>query len=407
MRKLASYLFLMIGYLCISCRCVSAQKDSADLYRRLQYPSGLMNSNFGVSLGYMHYNFTATQLEPGFTVSSVTIPPIGVRVNLIGHRFNKYLSANIHYMRPVSWVKYKNVNGDHEEHSVWMNIAGLTLKSQIQLAKKLSLYGEAGLGIITRKGFQINNVWAVKDASYSTGFFETGLRCAVNRKWDLLASLSYSPSHGKLKQPATCFYAAGFTYNMRPLREAKLEEKRKAGYIFPRNTIQVGISTNGLGYGVNNFVSKDSPIPFFWGGNAEVRSGVTFHYHRNIFHARKVFSFDWGVSAGFWKTRLQENDFFTLSVFPVLRFNVIHSKPADFYFYYSIAGPTYISKTILDGEDTGRHFTFRDLLGIGSFIGKQRKLNAEINIGHFSNGNMFPYNSGVKVPLTFCLGYNF
>ena len=130
----------------------------------MQYPPGLMNSNFGVSIGYIHYNFTAKQLEPGFSVSSITIPPIGVRVNLFGHRFNKYLSANIHYMRPVNWVIYKNVNGDNEEHSVWMNIAGLTLQSQLPLSKKVSLYGEAGLGIITRKGFKLNNSWAVKNA---------------------------------------------------------------------------------------------------------------------------------------------------------------------------------------------------------------------------------------------------
>jgi hypothetical protein len=80
---------------------------------------------------------------------------------------------------------------------------------------------------------------------------------------------------------------------------------------------------------------------------------------------------------------------------------------ADYYFYYSVAGPTYISKTLLDGEETGRHFTFQDLIGIGSFVGPGRRLNAEINIGHFSNGNIFPYNAGVKVPLTFCFGYTF
>jgi hypothetical protein len=386
----------------------SGQTDSTkNRYRRIQYPPGLLNSNFGVSLGYIHYAFSAKQLETGFTVSSVSIPPVGVRINLVGHRFNKYLSANIHYMRPVSWVKYKNVNGDNEEHSVWMNIAGLTLRSQIPLSEKISWYGEAGLGIITRKGFKINNEWAVKDASFATGFFETGLRYRVNNKWDLLAGLSYSPAHEKLKQPAIYFYSAGFSFNIRPLPGSTLEENRRAGYKFPRNTIQIGIATNSLGYGVNNFVSKDSPIPFFWGGNAEVKNGIALHYHRNIFHVRKVFSFDWGVSASFWKTRLQENDFFTLSVFPVLRFNVIHSKPADYYFYYSIAGPTYISETMLDGMNTGRHFTFQDLLGIGSFMGKQRKVNAEIRIGHYSNGNIFPYNDGVKVPLTFCAGYTF
>jgi Lipid A 3-O-deacylase (PagL) len=399
------YLVFIISIL-LSVECYP-QSDTAAVYKRMQYPTGLLNSNFGVSIGYIHYNFTAKNLEQGFTVSSVTIPPVGVRVNLIGHRFNKYLSANIHYMRPAGWVKYKNVNGSNEEHSVWMNIAGLTLKTQLPLAKKISWYGEAGLGIITRKGFKINNVWAIKNTSYSTGFFETGFRHSINQRWDLVAAISYSPKNDKVKQPASYFYSFGFTNNMRALSNEKLEAKRKAGYKFPRNTIQIGIATNGLGYGVNNFVSKDSPVPFFWGGDAEVSRGVSVHYHRNIFHARKVFSFDWGISAAWWQTDLQQQNFFTLSVFPVLRFNIIHTKPADYYFYYSIAGPTYISKTILDNQETGRNFTFQDLLGIGSFIGKQRKFNAEINIGHFSNGNIFPYNNGVKVPLTFCVGYTF
>lgn len=373
----------------------------------MQYPPGLMNGNFGVSIGYLHYNFTGAQLEPGFTVDAIRIPPVGVRVNLIGHRFNKYLSANIHYLRPVGWVEYKNVNGDNQTHTVWMNIAGLTLKAQLPLSQKFSWYGEAGLGIITRKGFKINNNWAVKNAGYATVFLESGLRYNINKKWDLIAGLSYSPQHKKVKQPASSFYSAGFTYTMRPLSTEKLEAKRKAGYRFPHNTLQIGIATNQLGYGVNNFASKKSPVPFFWGGDVELSSGVSLHYHRNIFRAKKVFSFDWGLSAGIWQTRLQQQKFFTLSAFPVLRFNVVHTQPADYYFYYSIAGPTYISKTFLDNENTGRHFTFQDLLGIGSFIGKKRHWNAELNIGHFSNGNIFPYNGGVKVPLTFCFGYNF
>lgn len=385
-----------------------SQNDSAKhVYRRMQYPPGLMNSNFGVSVGYMHYNFSPKNLEPGFTVTSIRKPPVGVRVNLIGHQFNKWLGANIHYMRPVSWVIYKNVNGSMEEHSVWMNIGALTLRSKLPLNKNLSLYAEAGLGVITRKGFKVNNVWAIKDANYSTGFFEAGLRYRVSDKWDWIASASYSPANKKVNQPASYFYSAGFTVNMKAMQPEELEAKRKAGYKFPQNTIQVGIATNSLGYGVNNFAAMHSPIPFFWGGDAEVTKGVSVHYHRNIFHARKVFSFDWGVSAGFWQSRLQKQNFFTLSLFPILRFNVIHTKPADYYFYYSVAGPTYISKTILDDQLTGRHFTFQDLLGIGSFIGKDRKLNAEINIGHFSNGNIFPYNAGVKVPLTFCVGYSF
>ncbi|NOT49767.1 MAG: acyloxyacyl hydrolase [Chitinophagaceae bacterium] len=400
----------LLYYLLFFIACIDGygQADSSkQLYKRIQYPPGLLNSHFGVSIGYIHYGFSSKQLEPGFSVSSVAIPPAGVRINLIGHRFNKYLSVNIHYMRPVNWVKYKNVNGDNKEHSVWMNVAGLTLLSQLPVSKKISLYGEAGIAIITRKGFKINNVWAVKDANYISGFFEGGFYYHLNNKWDLLTSLSYSPSHKKEAQPATYFYSAGFRYNIRPLPGKKLDENKKAGYKFPRNTIQLGIATNGLGYGANNFAYKKSPIPFFWGGMAEVKSGIALHYHRNIFHAKKVFSFDWGISASFWKSRIEQNSFFTLSAFPILRFNVVHTAPADYYFYYSIAGPTYISGKIIDGNNTGRHFTFQDLLGIGSFIGKKRKLNAEIRIGHYSNGNIFPYNDGVKIPLTFCLGYCF
>jgi hypothetical protein len=395
---------LLLILFCLNCY---SQKDSADNYRRMQYPPGLMNSNIGVSLGYLRYNFSSAQLEPGFTVSSINRAPIAVRVNLIGHRFNKYVSANIHYMRPVGWVMYKNVNGSNEEHTVWMNVGALTLKTEIPVSEKVSGYLEGGLAVVTRKGFKINNVWALKDANYGSGFFEAGFRYRVNKKWDLLASVSNSPANKKYKQPATYFYSAGFTYNMRELPLEKLEEKRKTEYKFPRNTIQIGIATNSLGYGVNNFAAMHSPIPFFWGGDAEVRSGVSLHYHRNIFRAKRVFSFDWGVSTSYWTSRLNKENFFALSAFPILRLNLIHGKQADYYLYYSVAGPTYISKTIIDGLNTGQHFTFQDLFGIGSFIGKERKLNAEINIGHFSNGNIFPNNSGVKIPLTFCIGYCF
>jgi len=44
-------------------------------------------------------------------------------------------------------------------------------------------------------------------------------------------------------------------------------------------------------------------------------------------------------------------------------------------------------------------------MGIGMFTGKKKNLNAGLRIAHFSNGNIFSENNGVKVPLTFSLGY--
>ena len=154
---------------------------------------------------------------------------------------------------------------------------------------------------------------------------------------------------------------------------------------------------------MNDFVSKK--VPIFWGGHAKVDFGIAPHYERNVFHTRRLFALDIGASAGFYKTRETDQRFTTLSVYPLFRFTFLRTRPADMYFAYSLAGPTYISKIVLDGLDTGRHFTFQDFMGIGWFIGRERNLNVGVKINHYSNGNIFTQNAGVKIPLTFSVGY--
>jgi hypothetical protein len=372
--------------------------------KRIQYAQGLKNAYFGVSLGYINYSFSRVQLEPGFTVQSVSVPHLAPRITLYGYQFNKYLSARITYMRPVQWVKYTNVNGDQTGHSVWMNVGGLTFEGYLPLGKRFSLSGEAGLGMITRRGFEIDYKPVIKHATYATGLFGAGLQYHLNSKWDLQLTGVLSPANKKEKQPVTEFYGVGFNYHLKELSKERVRDVQQSGFHFPRQLLQAGYSTNALGYGVNNLFSKTLPI--FWGGAAELKSGVSINFQRNIFHSRKVFSLDIGTGMGFWMTREKEQRFFTASVYPVLRFIPIRSKQADFYFEYTVAGPTFISKTYLDDEKTGRNFTFYDAMGIGLFAGKQKTFNAGLRIAHFSNGNIFPNNNGVKVPLTFSLGYS-
>ncbi len=371
--------------------------------KRTQYPPGLRNAYFGVNIGYINYDFTIEQLEPGNTVESIHVPHTSVRIVLYGLPISKWLSARITYMRPVKWVEYRNISGDLLTHTVWMNIAGLTLNSQIPVSKKLSLSAEAGLAVITRNGFEINNIPVVKNASYGTGIIGAGLQYQLNKKWDLQISTAWSPANKKVKQPSTFFLGAGFNYYLRPLPADRVERNAKAGFIFPKQWIVAGFTTNGLGYGVNEFVSKKA-IPIFWAGDAQVKYGFTASYQRNIFHARKVFAFDWSAGIGIWNSRKGDN-FFTLSLNPIFRFNAIRTKTADLFFEYSVAGPTFISKTVIDSAQTGRQFTFHDFMGIGAFAGKKRNVYAGIRIAHYSNGNIFPQNDGVMIPLTFNLGY--
>ena len=167
----------------------------------------------------------------------------------------------------------------------------------------------------------------------------------------------------------------------------------------------MGYSTDAAGFEVNHIVS--GVVPIFWGGLAQVKHGVAVRYQRNLFHTRKVFSFDVGASVSYWKSRADRATFYTASLFPEFRFAPFRMRGADLYFNYSLLGPTSISRVSIDGNDTGRHFTFQDFMGMGVYVGKDRHFNAEIHIGHYSNGNIFPQNAGVSIPLTFDLGYAF
>lgn len=373
-------------------------------YDRIQYPPALQNSYFGVNIGYINYPFTSAQLQPGRSVEQVHVPHTAVRITLLGHQFNKNVSAQVTYMRPVEWVQYNNVDGDHQRHTVWMNVAGLTVAGNWPLAKKISLFTEAGLGLIMRKGFEINNEAVVENASYATGLFGGALQYHLKNKWDLQLSAVWSPANKTVQQPHTLFLSAGFNYYMRKLPAARLEKVKSAGYHFPRQMLMSGFTTNAIGYGVNRAVSK-GPIPIFWGGEVRMKTGLTLSYQRNLFHTRKVFALDWGTSLSCWNTSLEHKKIVTLSAYPVMRFTVARSATADLYLEYTVAGPTYISATTVDGHNTGEHFTFYDMMGMGLVTGKKKNLNASIRIAHFSNGNLFPHNDGFMVPLTFGFGY--
>jgi hypothetical protein len=391
--------FFFLSVALLTCTLLFAQDN------RTRYPGFLKGSYFNFNFGYINFPFSAEQLEPGYKAESITNHHFGMRLIFFGHQFNKHLSAQVSYMKPLQYVIYNSVNGDKSKHSVWMHSGTLSLKSEFPLSKKISAYGEAGLAIFSRRGFKINNSVAVKDYSYSTVLLGTGLQYSINDKWDVLANFNYAPGKSSGKQPHMVLYSAGAKYNLTPIPEERVKRNAEAGYIFPKNLLQIGYSTNAAGYGPNNFLSKKAPI--FWGGGIEVNKGWIVHYQRNIFHTKKVFSFDVGASAGYWESNELKENFYTLSVFPTLRFTVLRSKPADMYLFYSVAGPSFISKKIIDEKDSGKHFTFQDFMGFGAFFGNQKKVNAELNINHYSNGNIFVSNRGVKVPLTFTVGYAF
>ena len=395
---------LAAAALLLACTGASAFAQQAD-DTRTQYPKVLQNSYITINAGAIDQPFSQAQLLPGFRAASIDVPRVDVRVVLFGRELNRFLSAQASYMRPLNYVRYTGVRaGDADAHHVRVNFGAVTLKARAPLRGRLSAYGEGGLGFTSRTGFSLGNVPVVSDAHYASALVGGGLEYRLDAAWDLTAGVTLSPGRSAVSQPRTVFSSGGVRYTMRPLPADRLAANRDAGFIFPRQVVQVEYSS-GTGYAVNDFVSRK--VPIFWGGHAKVDFGIAPHYERNVFHTRKVFALDAGASAGFYRTRQNGDRFYTLSVYPLFRFTFLRTRLADMYFAYSLAGPTYISKIVLDGLDTGRHFTFQDFMGIGWFAGRSRRLNAGVKINHYSNGNIFTQNAGVKIPLTFSIGYAF
>ena len=371
---------------------------------RAQFPSFLVDSYISVNLGYIGYHFSQRQLGPGFNAGSITIPHVAARVTLFGHQFNEHLSAQLVYMRPVDYVAYRDVNGDRGAHRVAMHFGGVSVTARVPLTGRVSVYGEGGFGFTSRRGFTTDGKVAVPDAVYASVLLGAGVEYRVNRAWDLTSGVTYVPGQSRNDQGHTLVTTGGFRYTMRQLPADRVEATRRSGFVFPVNLVQVEYST-GVGYGINRFVSRR--VPIFWDGIVKVDRGVAVHYDRNVYHTKKVFALGFGASTSVWRSQGDRVKFFTLSAYPVLRFTLVRTKPADFYVCYSLVGPTYISRSIIDGLDTGRHFTFQDFIGMGVFAGKRRNVSVGVKINHYSNGNIFTSNPGVTIPLTFGFGYTF
>jgi hypothetical protein len=384
---------------------VQEPTDTPAADRRTQYPKFMENSFFTFSVGAIGYLFGQRQLEPGFEAGSVEKPKLAVRVDLFGHRFTKHLSAQAVYMRPAWFVRYNNINGTAERQQVSNAYAGMTLALNVPVTSKVSVYGEGGAGITSRSGALVNGKVALSGAHYTSGMLGAGVDIQTSRTLDLMLSATYLPGRQSFAQPSTRMFTAGIRYHMRTVADEAVRENRSSGYAFPVSMVRIGFTTNGFGYAMNGLFSRK--IPIFWGGHVQTRHGVTIDYQRNVFHTRKVFAFDLGASASRWLSDGDSDGFATLSGYPMFRFFFVRSHRGDFYFNYSLAGPTFISQSVIDEEDTGARFTFQDFMGFGALLGRDHRFNAEIGIKHYSNGNLFPTNRSVKVPLTFSIGYTF
>ncbi|PIZ03383.1 MAG: hypothetical protein COY58_09475 [Gammaproteobacteria bacterium CG_4_10_14_0_8_um_filter_38_16] len=371
--------------------------------KRAQLPKALNNSYLGMGVGYTDIPYSNTNLINGFQANSFTNPSVGLNV-FLGHYFNPYLAAQISLMRPIKWAYANNIPTVNGKHSIWISIFGFSLRPTMPITQRLSAYGIAGLGLISRHGFAIRGVTAISSTVVPTFLTGGGLTYALTPHWHLNAGVDYTVARPSQQQPATLYAYTSFYYLFHTLH---LPPYYTTHYIFHKNLIQFGLfDTKVFDPDVNKYFSIHY-LPIFWTGDVHTRNGAVLMYERNVFHTHKRFSLDIGTSISSYHSAINNTAFETFSIFPDIRLWLIRSPSVDFYFMYSVAGPSYVTRRVIDNTDTGGHFSFQDLLGFGFFFGKEKRVNLDFRIGHYSNGNSLPINPGIQVPLTVSMGYAF
>jgi hypothetical protein len=384
---------------------VSADAQGSEpLDTRTQYPAFLKNSFFAMMAGTVSYSFSSQQLDPGYRVDSVSTPGAAIGFVLFGHEFNKYLSAQIAYRRPVKYVEYVDINGTGISHSVWTTFGHFTVSPRAPLNDRVWLYGEAGLGITNRSGFAIGGNQVVNDERFTSIVFGGGVEYHASPSWHFLAGALYVPASTDPNEPGAFFMSGGFRYTMRALPADEVAANARTSWTFPLQAIQVQYAGGGFGLGLTHVFSHD--VPIFWNGDVHASGGLGVRYERNVFHTRKVFALDLGVSAHIWQSELERNRFAAFSGYPLLRFTLVRGTSADFFVWYSLAGPTFITNSVIDSAVAGpNHFTFQDSIGAGMFVGRGRHVTITAGIAHYSNGNIFATNPGIATPLAIGIGY--
>ena len=382
---------------------------------RTQLPSFFYNSYIGANVGFGKFNFTNTQLTEGFHAGRIENTRYGARV-FIGHYLTPYLAIQLSLMRPFRWIYYYDLQGPHAtraRQTVWISLFGLlTLKPTWRINDRWWLYGEGGLGLVSRHGFERKSAPGddfvlLKGGEILTPIIGGGLSYRVSGQWYLDASILYAPAQHTQQQPYTLYGALGFFYYFLPPNGHTASAEFEDLFIFPHNLIEFGYFNHNLfNWEVNKYVTAPY-VPIFWNGKIKIQNGFSLMYERNFFHTQRSFSLNWGASVSHWVSRGLRNRYYAFSVFPALCVWIIRSKHMDFDFTYSVAGPTILTRSTIDGIDAGKHFTFQDFMGVGFFLGKNKNININFKIMHYSNGNMFEHNPGIAIPVTVTVGYAF
>lgn len=413
MKKIVLCTLLLLLFANLQAQEIKENKNVESL--KTQPNAFLSKFYYTINFGAIFYPFSNDNLIDGYATDTFSKNYFSGKLGF-GYKIKENVALQFGVIRPAAWFKYDNVNNIGYDRSVWINAWYLSLKKNIKLTEKLSVFGEVGAANVTRVGFSINDKVIYPDAHFGNFLYGFGFNYKLNQKWRLALNGTFMPKSAKHNQPSISQTTFGFEYHLQKLdATVALDYANDKKYFFPKNLLQVSYGTSAIGFGANRFFSMNLKVgnfesfgvPVFWLGDVKASQSFSITYQRLAYRSQKIFSLDWGVSATYFKTEATAQDVFAFSIFPSMRFYLLRKPKFDMYANYSLIGPTLLTVSNIDGLETGPKATFQDKMGLGFFFGKNRDYNFEMRIMHYSNGNIFTRNAGVAVPIQFTFGKTF
>lgn len=360
---------------------------------RTKMPAIFADSWIGLSIGYKKTNFSNSDFPPLYAPQSFKDGITALRAT-IGHYFSPYFAISLNLLRGAHSNKLYYPDA---VYSVPESLFAFTLRPTLPLNDELALFGEAGVGFISRRGYQRDDVQAISNADIFSPVLGAGLYINLPDNLFLDLEAEYTPKNPSHKQPSILYLGMGVNYL---LKDTHSQQEHSDQYWFPVHTLQLDYVNGNIFYAdAAKYFTTPRSIPVFFDGSIKINKGIALMYQNTFFHTYKNFSIEWGWSLSEWESRMLKQKFYTISLFPEIKVWIVRLPSFDFYFTYSLAGPTYISKVYIDHLNSGSNFTFQDFLGFGAFLGHSKRVALNVKIVHYSNGNSLPNNPGVCVPV--------
>ena len=389
------FIFVLSIFFCLLVVPLCSNAGQSDKVQPIFRPNYI-----GLEIAYANFNYNNSYLNPFYRATRFDYNSGVAFQLLLGHYFVPYFALQLGLMRPLIWTRMIGINGVFRyKTSIWTNMLHFDARGRLPLGAGFSLLGDVGVAVVSRHGAYDPGRPIITDRQTITPLVGGGVDYAITDRWYIGWRANYTFQQSG-KQPAIFYTGVNVDYHFGG--GPSQDENASTKYNFPKQELEVG----GFTSSVFNFPIAEH-VPFFWSGKVKTSSALMLTYRRMFYHSEKYFSFDWGASAQRVVGSMNRQVIYGLTIYPDVRFWFLRCNWVDMYLTVSVAAPTYISRRFLGGRNLGAHFTFYDYAGLGAFLGTSKRVDIGLQVGHYSNGNIFPQNPGIEIPLTVHLGVAF